>query len=295
MIDITAPKVLLMGPPGSGKTRSIYTLLEAGIECFILGTEPGFIDIIIKTAKQLGLKQELLANLHWCYVKPTSAGTSGLKKMAETIRFRGYEDIQKIKDGVDKQQCYPAVEKFLGAMANFKCDHCSREFGGPETWDDSRAFVLDSLSGLNLIASQMTIGLKPAAHQGEWGVMMNFEESVINVLVSDLTCWFVLICHVDRNDNYITGGTVITPAALGNKLGPRLGKFFSEVILARRSAEKFYWSTSETQADVKNRLLGIQSDMEPTFLPLLKIYQAMKASMAPQPAIVATSPVAAKR
>jgi AAA domain len=287
---LTGPKVLLMGAPGAGKTRSIVTLLQEGLTVFVIATEPNAIDVILDACQKL--KLDWHNKLHWVYVRPMSSSWKSLDEMRKTITYNSFEDIQKLKHGVDKPAAGAAAKKLLDNLSNFTCDHCGHSFGGVETWDDNNALVLDSLSGLNLITMQNTIGLKPAAHQGEWGVAMNFEETIINALVSDLSCWFVLIAHIDRNSDQLTGGTVITPGALGAKLGPRLGRFFGEVVLAKRKGDQFSWSTSEAQADVKNRLLPISADLQPSFSKLADRYRLMKESTVKAAPVASNVPAA---
>ena len=59
--------VMLCGTTGTGKTHSIRTLVESGIETFVLFTEPGM---------------EVLADLppeklHWHYVAPAAPDFAG--------------------------------------------------------------------------------------------------------------------------------------------------------------------------------------------------------------------------
>ena len=39
-------KVLLLGETGSGKTYSLRTLLDAGLEVFVIATEPGLLEVL---------------------------------------------------------------------------------------------------------------------------------------------------------------------------------------------------------------------------------------------------------
>ena len=125
-----------------------------------------------------------------------------------------------------------------------------------------------------MLAQQNTVGLKPTMHQGEWGVAMNLEEMLINKMTSDLSCYFVLIAHIDRNVNEASLQTLITPAALGAKLGPRIGRFFSEVILTKRVNAEFSWSTMELSADVKQSVLPIGATLKPSFKPIVDSFAA---------------------
>ena len=286
--NISAPKVLLMGATGSGKTYSISTLLEAGLEVFVLATEPNAIDSILDAC---GVRKIPTSKLHWTYITAAPAGWSALADMAKTVNLLSYEDIQKLKSGVSKNQTNQ-VSKLITAFQNFKCDHCAEAFGDCASWGDDRALVLDSLSGLNVLAMSNTIGYKPAAHQGEWGVAMNLEDQIIQGLTMSLNCYFVLMAHIDREENIITGGTTITPAALGRKLGPKLGRFFSEVILAKRNQASFSWSTSETGTEVKNRALPISDKLEPTFKQIVDVHKRRQTQLAApqqQPSATATA------
>jgi hypothetical protein len=69
-------------------------------------------------------------------------------------------------------------------------------------------------------------------------------------------------------------------------LAPKIPRFFSEVILARRSAEGFTWSTASNDADLKNRALPVSSKLVPDFTPIVDAYKrrvatSMKASVTP--------------
>lgn len=256
------PSVLLIGPSGTGKTFSISTLLEAGLEVFILVTEPNGLDTILDAVKEKKLD---ISKLHYKYVAPAAPGWKSLLTMAETINTRSYAEISDMKQGVDKGSTKQFIQ-VLKTLSDFVDDRTGESFGAVETWGPDRALVIDSLSGINIMAMDLTIGMKPAAHQGEWGVAMNLEEKLILQLTSSLNCFFVLIGHVDKEPNEVTGGTEVTVSALGRKLAPKIGRFFSEIALTRRDATgKFFWSTADSTAALKNRGLSFSKELKPSF------------------------------
>lgn len=283
--DLSAPSMLIMGPPGTGKSWSLHTLLAAGLEVFIIATEPNAVDTILDACERNGVSTD---KLHWTTIMPVSAGWSTLGEMARQINLLGYEDLGKIKSGIERTKTGRPAQRLIETLANFHCDHCKREFGDCEAWGDDRALVLDSLSGLNDIALRCHIGMKPTAHQGEWGVAMNFESEIIKALTR-LPCYTVLIAHIDRDYNVVTQTTTISPGALGAKLGPKIGREFSEVVLAKRVKDQFVWSTSEVNTDVKNRSLAISDSLLPNFQPIVDAHRRRKASLAaPQPSQTGT-------
>ena len=81
--------------------------------------------------------------------------------------------------------------KLLETLKDFKDEHTGKSYGDYTQWDTNRALVLDSLSGLSILFMALTIGFKPAAHQGEWGVAMNFVEQLLLKLTSDRKCFLL--------------------------------------------------------------------------------------------------------
>ena len=269
------PSVLLMAPAGAGKTTALPTYVEAGVELFVLITEPNGADSLIDACK---LHDVDIDKVHWTTVSPVSAGWDALEDMATKVKAFDYESITKIKGGVGKQH----QEQFMAilkAIQNFHCERTGKEFGDVTEWDHTRAFALDSLSGLNRIAMDHTIGYKPAAHQGEWGIAMNLLETLMLKLTSDMKCHFAVLAHVDRETDEITNIGKITVSSLGRKLGPKLIRFFSEVVLAKRNGSEFLWSTEEASTDVKNRALPISARIEPSFVQIVRAYEARLSAM----------------
>jgi len=275
---LKAPSVILMGEPGRGKTTALLTLLRSGIEVFDVVLDPNGLDSILDAIDRDPDAAKLRDRFHYTEITPSPGGWDALKDMANSVKVMGYEDLAKMKQGIAKGKM-DSLMHLLQSFDNFIDDRTRQAYGDVTTWDDSRALVIDSLSGINKIAKEHTAGLKPAMHQGEWGVAMNLEEQIIFKLVSDCQCYFVVLAHIDKVPNEITGVPTISLAALGNKLAPQLLKNFSEVVLTKREKDQFFWSTSEMNAAVKNRALPVKDKLPATFEPIVKAHLQRKKNL----------------
>jgi hypothetical protein len=269
-----------MGASGSGKTYALPTYIEAGLELFVLITEPGGAESLVDSCKARGLP---IDKLHWTTCLPATQGWSGLNDVVTKISAMDFESLSKIKTGVGKEHTREAAMHLLRMLANFKCERTGKEFGDVTTWDDTRAFALDSLSGLSAIAWALTVGHKPTAHMGEWNIAMNFISDLLMKLTADRRCHFTLTAHVEKETNEITGVNQIMASTLGRKLAPKIPRFFSEVVYAQRTAAapNFRWSTIDSAADLKNRALPVSATLEPSFIPIVDAYnRRLKAAKA---------------
>lgn len=265
-------KTLLLGPPGAGKTTALVTFIEAGLELFVIGTEPGFEEVILDAIRDRGLD---MSKLHYRYIAPASAPWSALKSMARQINIMGYDGLSGLKTGIDKQS-YTQFMDLLSCLSDFT-DQNGVNFGPVDEFPENVAFALDSLSGLNVMALDMMIGGKPTAHQGEWGVAMNAEEKLILKLTSDLKCFFVLTAHVEKEPDILTGVPLTMVGALGRKLAPKLPRTFSDVILSVKEGDKFTWSTAAVNVDLKSRSLPIKDNLPPDFGQIIEVWRKRNA------------------
>jgi len=256
-MSIPGLNVMLCGASGSGKTHSIRTLVEAGLEVFVLFTEPGM---------------EVLADipgdrLHWKYVAPVSVGFKDMITSAEKINQMSFEALTKLPD-INKRK-YTEFIDVLNALCNFTCDRTGKSYGAVDEWDANRVLVLDSLTGLSLMAMNLVTGSKPVKSMADWGVAISNLESLLTKLCVDTKCHFVLTAHLERETDEVTGGTSLMASTLGRKLAPKLPRFFSDVIHVKRNADKFVWSTATSNVDLKARNLAIADNIPPTFAPLI--------------------------
>lgn len=268
------PSIICMGAPGSGKTYSLATLINAGLEIFVISTEPDGVASLIDACE--ATKADI-SKLHWASCMPSPAGWSALEDMVTTIGTMGFEQIQAIKTGVGKSATREPAAKFLRTLKNFTCERTGETYGDISKFDDTRCVVLDSLSGFSMIAWMLALGYKPAAHQGEWGVSMNFVEQLLLKLTSDRKCFFVMIAHVEREMNEMTGASQTMVSTLGRKLAPKIPRYFSEVVLSSRTMSgagpTFLWSTVDAKADLKSRSLPISSTLKPDYAPVVEAYR----------------------
>lgn len=285
-LPIGAPSVLIFGEPGSGKTTALITLLLAGLEVFVIITEPNGLDSLLDACSK---HKAPIAKLHWRFIGPTPVSIATLKTQAQKINDFSFEDLTKIKGDTSKRTMQQWM-RVLDTLEDFKDDRTGESFGNVGSWGPDRALAIDSLSGLNMMARDWTVGVKPMMAMGEYGVAMHMIQRLVNTCTS-LDCFFILIAHVARSVDPVKGGTLLTLLTLGEKYTPPIPAPFSEVIYAYKDGSNFYWSTATPNIATKNRALSLSDKLTPNFSPIVEIgkkrtelvQQSKPAQIQPEP------------
>lgn len=252
--------VLLMGPAGTGKTHSIGTLVDTGLEVFYLALENGIESLLGYYADA---NKPLPDNLHWHVLQSPTAGFAEMEATARQINTMSFESLTKLSDS--NRGKYNQFVSLLTALNNFPDDRTGKSFGPVNLWDSTKVIVIDGMTGLGRCALSMVVGGKPVRSQADWGIAQDQLEKVIQKLCDGCPCHFVLLAHVEREVDQVLGGTKLMLSTLGRALGPKIPAMFSDVILAVRQGDKWTWDTSNPMADVKTRNLPIKADNAPTF------------------------------
>ena len=261
---IPGPKVILMGDSGTGKTYALASLVTAGITPFIIATEQNFMQVA---------KEHLGKTMHYKFISPKPEhGLASILDMTTKINMLSYENLCKVTDPFKQQH-----NKFLDVITTcnkFICDCCKKDWGSIIEWSTDRALVIDSLSGLSDMAFALVVGNKPVRAMPDYGVSQNAMRMLLDVLTTQARCTFVLVSHLDREKDEITGGTNITLKTIGQKLGPDLPRMFSDVIRARREGTAYTWDTADSQSTVVARHIPTASNQPPSFVPLITAWKA---------------------
>lgn len=252
--------ILLMGPSGTGKTYSIGTLVDLGIEVFYLALESGMESLLGYWTDK---GKEIPTNLHWHKVAAPVASFSDMIQNAKNINMLNLDALAKMSDpNKSKHNQFVAL---LEALNNFPDDRTGEKYGAVNTWDQSRVLVIDGATGISQCAMALVVGGKAVRNQSDWGIAQDQVEKLVRMLCDNCACHFVLLAHVERETDAILGGVKLMVSTLGKALAPKLPAMFSDVILCERAGDKWTWNTASTLADVKTRNLPIKSDNSPTF------------------------------
>lgn len=256
--------VLLMGPAGTGKTHSIGTLVDQGLEVFYLALEPG-LEALLGYYTDRGLP--IPDNLHWHMLKAPQASFMELLDNAQKINTLSLDSLAKMAD--PNRGKHNQFIELLKALNDFPDDRTGQRFGAVNSWTPSRVLVVDGMTGLNRAAMSLVIGGKPVKSQSDWGIAQDQVEKLLRMLCDACACHLVVIAHVERETDMVLGGVKLMVASLGKALAPKIPAMFSDVILAVRQGTKWSWDTANVQADLKTRNLPIKADNEPTFAPVI--------------------------
>ena len=264
--ETVAPKIILQGPISTGKSFALRTLVKPGRETFVLQTEPS------EVLDDLSCSQ----GLHLMRAFPAQVDLQTLIQNAQRINTMTMDALQKIQD--PNRYKYTQFIDILNALQKFVCYRCKKDFGGFELWGVNRTLAIDGMSGLSQTALDLVCGAKPIRTQPEWGCAMDNLERFLQFVCMNAYSVFVLIAHIERETDETTGGSKNMMATLGRKLAPKLPRYFSDIILTKRSIgpdgkPKYYWSTSDTLTELKNRNLPFSDSLSPDFTPLLATWQ----------------------
>lgn len=261
---LAGTNVLLMGPSGTGKTHAIGTLVDTGIETFVLMLESG-IESLKGYWTDVG--KPIPKNLHWHVLKAAEISFADMQENAKKINTLSLDSLSKMVDP-NRSRHNTFVEIFT-QLNNFEDQRTGEKYGPVNLWGPDKALGIDGLTGLCSAALSMVTGGKPVRNQADWGIAQQQVEGLLRKLCDGCSCHFFLLAHVEREVDAVLGGTKLMASALGKALSPKLPAMFSDVILTVRQATEFSWDTANGMADLKTRNLAIASKLPPTFAPIL--------------------------
>jgi hypothetical protein len=263
-----------MGPAGTGKTYSLGSLAESGVEVFYLGLEPGLESLLAYFTDK---GKEVPANVHWHILDAPKASFSEFLESATKVNTMALDSLAKMSD--PNRSKHNQFIKLIEAVNNFPDDRTGEKYGCVDTWTPARALVIDGMAGLARAAMSLVVGGKPVRNQSDWGIAQDQVEKIIRMWTDNCKCHFILLAHVERETDAILGGVKLMVSTLGKALAPKLPPMFSDCILTVREGSKFTWDTASAMADVKTRNLPIASGIPADFRTIISKWQSRGGSL----------------
>ena len=204
-------KTLLLGHGGAGKTGLIASLARR-YKLFIADFDNG-LDIFLDPKV---LPPEFRKNVYY-------------KTFYDQVNIVGGKPIHAAT----------SIPEFTAAIGGWR--EGSDNLGNIYTWGSNTVFVLDSLTFFGDAALRNAQGIAGRLGQRpqiqDYGAAVDTVETTIEMLYNPaVKCHVIVTAHlVPMNDQ--TSGNVIKllPSAIGNKLPPKIGRYFNNVVLVEKS------------------------------------------------------------
>lgn len=276
---LAGPKVLLMGPTGTGKTYSIGTLGDwaqaNGKKMFVLGLDQG-IEALFgywTDPPPRGKGGVVPAVVHWKQLLTAQISLTRQLAAVEKVGKLSYALLCKLVDS-ERSGANNPFWNILSTCAAPVSDKDGTKFPPVDQWDDSMIFVIDGLSELSNAAMKMQIGSNPTADKPDYGVAQNNLMNFLRLCAQGSRYTFVLISHVSKSLNEISGIQSITVNTIGQAISGEIPTMFSDVIYCVREASEFTWDTAYYGVDSKTRSLGYRSKIKPDFAQIMDLWQS---------------------
>lgn len=233
-------RALLVGYPGSGKTGALCCLLDAGFKLRVMAYD----------------KRENMATLVRFVKNPA---------MLRNLDIVTLEDkLQTGRSGIETKGVASAYFRGLELMDRWKYkrpDGTEVDLGRSSDWGPDTVVVLDSLTAMGQAAKRRAASLSNRTmkefRDTDWGMAMGEQEAFIERLTSSENHHHVVVTahltivgpnDVRKGEEDVTRTlkerlvdlvpTRIYPSALGKKLPPLIGQYFSTVLLVARQGKK---------------------------------------------------------
>lgn len=242
--------MLLIGDSGTGKTGALMSLARAGYNLRILDLDNG-VDILASLARNEA--PEVQARIFYETVTEKMRSLNGKpavdgipKQFATAVGLMDHWKVPEIKN------------KDTGEIIQVGYD-----LGRTTTWGQDDVLVIDSLTMMSRAAMNHALALNNRLNQQpqqqDWGQAMGSIEDMLAMLYSSsIKCNVIVISHITYvgGDENGVGGKGY-PNTLGQKLPPKVGRYFNSILLAKvkgsgPGARRLLVTQPEGQIDVKN-------------------------------------------
>lgn len=256
-------KTLLMGQPGSGKTTAVVTLLKMGFKVYVAFTEAG-VGALNKALTVHKVSEEDRKRLFFAYIKPGVENFTVMKKGAKAVNEAA--EFGKMESGSRKD--FNQLIQLMQLFENFK-DQNGVEHGPVDAFKCDSVLALDGLTGLSKMAMDLVVGAKPAKTLQDWGVAID-QLDKFQLQCANIVCPFVMLAHLSREQEEISGKIIVTLSTLGRQLGPRMPSAYNDFVYAKQDGDgKWFWSTIDKNCQLKATYLEHAERLPADFVPLV--------------------------
>jgi hypothetical protein len=264
------PSIILQGEVGTGKTKSLESLLAPGTgieKVFVVACEPGVEDVLGHIPSD---------RLAWHGLPVGEGSFAGLVDMVMKINTL-HPDVIQSGGGINRHM-YQEMLKLLGLCNKFVDDRTGKDYGSVFKFPQNTCLWFESISALSEIAKNNAIGDKPFMELRDYQTVQATVMKFLNQLVFNTKCLFVATAHIEREQNENNNLSELMITTVGRKLAPRLPRFFSDVVGTFRDDSipgkpRFYWGTQVPGMRTKTRNLPWSPNLPPDFGPLLKNFR----------------------
>lgn len=239
-------KIIFLGDSGVGKTGALAALVTLGYELFILDFDNGtdILSFLIKDPEQR--KRVHIETL-------TDAG----RMMGSGVNAK----IAKMNP--------QAFSRALGLLSKWVDSETKVDYGPVATWGTDRILVVDSLSFFGSAALDFILARNGRAMeqpwQSDWGEAMRMLEQALQILYSsEVKCNVIMNTHIE----YVTveGMTKGLPMGLGQKLPPKIGRYFNFMIMAKSrgtgdNTKRLILTKPEANIELKCPILELKREL----------------------------------
>lgn len=200
-------KTLVVADSGFGKTGALASLAKAGYNLWIIDFDNG-LDVLVQLLKD----------------DPAALARVNYETFTDKMKNIGG---QLMLDGMPT-----AFSSALKLMSNWPGK------GPMEQWTDRDVLAIDTLTTMGNAAMRFILGLvgrDGKAQIQDWGAAMDQVERMVQILASPaVNCNVVLNCHIQYAETTEGSGVFKGyPAALGNKLSPKIPIYFNNCLVGK--------------------------------------------------------------
>jgi hypothetical protein len=212
-------------------------------------------------------------NFHWHSLELGQKGGFGAMALsAQIIASSTLTALCKMQDMT--RAANNPFERLLKVMNSFHDQRTGKNFGPVDSWGPDRAIVIDGATELSNFVMAMQVGNKPVRDKPDYGIVQEQLERFIRYCCDGCKCHFILIAHVEREQDDILGGVKLMTSVPGQKLSPKIPSMFSDTILTVRNKDVWTWDTASPLADLKTRNLPVKQNIDPDFKSIIEKWQS---------------------
>lgn len=252
-------KMLVVADSGFGKTGALASLARAGYNLNIIDFDNGL---------------DVLVNL----LRDDPAAMARVSYETFTDKFKNVNG-NLVLDGLPK-----AFAEALKYMSDWPGK------GPMSKWTENDVLVIDTLTTMGLASMRYILGLTGRdgkAQIQDWGAAMDQVERVVQLLATkEVNCHVILNCHIQLAEA-VEGSGVYKgyPAALGNKLSPKIPVYFNNCLVGKTTGigatkKRVFLTKGDGMVEGKASLVNVPNEF-PQDTGLAEFFKLLRGGKVP--------------